>query len=214
MRKEPKQARSRKTRQKLMAALETLLREKEFDQITVIEIAATASVSTGLLYSHFRNKADFLEALLEEYKVRVLHRLEDVESNDANEEFRAAGSLRGALRLIAGYAYEQLEEDAHIIRAITQSFRSRANENREEWQELRTRAFRTIAPVLDVYEDELARPNNKQTAEMIVYFYNTIFAQALLLHEQGSGTAHSLGQEVFVREIADFAYGYLTTAPA
>ncbi len=196
-----------------MTALETLLREKEFDQITVADIAKEASVSTGLLYSHFANKADFLDALLEAYRIRVLTRLEAVENSDVTQEYRDIGDLRLALRSIAAYAYEQLLEDAHILRAISHSLRSHPKNNSQEWHDLRQRAFQTIAPIIDVYESEISRPNNTKTAEMLVYFFNTIFVDSLLLNATPSTNSSSLSQDDFISEITDFAYGYLTTPP-
>lgn len=212
MRKQPQQARAIKTRQRLMTALETLLKEREFDHITVADIAKKASVSTGLLYSHFANKDDFLDALLDSYKSRVLERLEEVEKSDVTKEYRAIGDLRLALRSIAAYAYEQLSDDAHILRAVSHSIRSHPKNNSQEWRDLRLRAFQTIAPVIEVYENEIARPNDVKTAEMIVYFFNTIFVDSLLLNS--SPSTPSLSQDAFISEITDFAYGYLTTPPS
>ena len=148
MREQPKQSRAKKNRQALMSALESLLKEKDFDQISVTEIASVAEVSTGLLYAHFTNKTDFLEALLETYRERIIHRLEEVESQDVKNEYRNAGGLREALRIISDFAYGQLLEEAHIIRALTQHLRARSEAEQAEWQTLRVRAASTITSVL------------------------------------------------------------------
>lgn len=211
MHKKPKQDRSIKTRLKLMSALDELLRLKDFEQITVAEIAQTAGVSTGLLYSHFKNKDDFLDALLEEYKARILNRLEEAEKSDLRAEFAQTGSLREAFRMITGLAYEQMLEDAHIILAVSQALRSKPNADWKEWQNIRARAFKTISPILSVFESEIARPINETTARTVVYFFNTIFLEFLMFRGGIRSSAPSLSQEEFIHHIADFAYGYLTT---
>jgi len=210
MRQQPKQARSRKTRETLMSALDTLLKEKDFDLISVTDIAKTAGVSTGLLYAHFKNKSDFLEALLEAYKARIMVRLEETEAQDVMAEYRAAGSLRNALRIIAEYAYAQLRDDAHIINALTQHLRTRSATDQAEWQDLRIRAAHTIISVIDVYADEVSRPDIALTSRMLVYFFNSIFSEALRTHQLGQTSMDGASKETFTNEIADMAYGYLT----
>ncbi|TDF37592.1 TetR/AcrR family transcriptional regulator [Alteromonadaceae bacterium M269] len=213
MRKQPKQTRSIKTRKALTAALESLLKEKDFDQISVAEIASTACVSTGLLYSHFKNKADFLEALLETYKERIVKRLEEAESEDVSVEYRNAGSLREALRIISNYTYQQLQGDAHIIRALSQHLRARPESEQAEWQDLRTRAALTLTAVLDVYSDDLARTDRQLTEKIFVYFFNSIFYEVIQNRKLGNISVYDLPSEVFTVEIADIIYGYLTTSP-
>lgn len=213
MREKPKQMRAKKNRQALMSALESLLKEKDFDQISVTDIASVAGVSTGLLYAHFKNKADFLEALLDVYKARILARLEEVESQDVKSEYQNAGGLREALRIIASYAYTQLLEEAHIIRALSQHLRARPDEEQAQWQALRLRAASTITSVLDVYADDLARTDKSLTATTLVYFFNSIFSEALQTIKLGQASDDHLSQEAFTQEIADIAFGYLTTAP-
>ncbi|NNE57041.1 MAG: TetR family transcriptional regulator [Hellea sp.] len=210
MRRQPKQVRAQITRQRLMNALDSLLKERDFDLISVVEIAKEAGVSSGLLYSHFKNKADFLDALLEDYQARIVARLETVEQSDLMAEFKAAGGLREALREIAAFAYQQLSEDAHILRAIAHSLKSRSALEREDWQDIRLRAYDTIAPVLTVYETELARPNDETTAQMLVYFFNSIYLEELY-RDPFQSMADDIGKDRFISEIADFAYGYLTT---
>lgn len=210
MPKPAKQARTRKTRQALMKALENLLKNKGFEQITVTEIAATAGVSTGLLYAHFKNKKDFLEALLDAYKARILTRLEEVEAQDICADYKAAGSLRAALREIANHAYRQLLEDAHLLDAVMQYLREQPDVDHSEWQDIRTRAALTIIPVLDVYADQVTRTDDALTRKMLVYFFNSIFAEALRTQQLGRTESAPIQSEVFTHEIGDFAYGYLT----
>jgi TetR/AcrR family transcriptional regulator, fatty acid metabolism regulator protein len=52
---------------KIMAALESLLEEKDFVSITTAEIAKTAGVTEGLIYKYFQDKRDLLHEVLAEF---------------------------------------------------------------------------------------------------------------------------------------------------
>ena len=209
--KQPQQARSRETRAKLLRALETQLKERDFDHITVTDIAKSAGVSNGLLYSHFKNKIDFLEALIGIYKQRIIDRLEVVESEDLKREYLNAGNLREALRDITRFAYAQVEEDTHIIRAIFTHFRNITKTDHTEWNDLRDRASKTIAEVVYVYKDDVLRKDIDVAAKMLVYFYNSIFLDRFLTGTVGTPDHISYETDEFIDEITDFAFGYLTT---
>jgi TetR/AcrR family transcriptional regulator, fatty acid metabolism regulator protein len=52
---------------KIMAALRTLLGEKEFVSITISDIARNAGVTEALIYKYFKDKRDLLHQVLAEY---------------------------------------------------------------------------------------------------------------------------------------------------
>jgi len=54
-------------RVKIVAALKTLLEQKEFSAITTAEIAKTAGVTEALIYKYFKDKRDLLHQVLREY---------------------------------------------------------------------------------------------------------------------------------------------------
>jgi AcrR family transcriptional regulator len=56
----PRQMRSRRTEERILAAAGELLAEKPFDQLSVAEIALRAHVSVGGFYARFRSKEDVL----------------------------------------------------------------------------------------------------------------------------------------------------------
>lgn len=60
-----KQARSQRTREKLIAAGFKLLEEKDFDAISVGEVAKAANCSVGAMYDRFENKEAFFQALVD-----------------------------------------------------------------------------------------------------------------------------------------------------
>jgi AcrR family transcriptional regulator len=56
----PVQARSQKTKEKLLKAALSMYEKKGYHKTTVDDIAAEAGVSTGIAYRYFRNKKDML----------------------------------------------------------------------------------------------------------------------------------------------------------
>jgi AcrR family transcriptional regulator len=67
----PRQQRSRDTQEKLLVALETLLEERFFEQISVRDLAQEAGLAVGTLYRRFRDKEAMLPALYERYDARL-----------------------------------------------------------------------------------------------------------------------------------------------
>ena len=65
------QRRSQETRDKIVDALDSLLKEKDFEAISVTEIAQRASVSPASIYQRFSNRDAAVAILLELYMRRV-----------------------------------------------------------------------------------------------------------------------------------------------
>lgn len=65
--RKPLQARSQKTEQDLVTALEQLLSSKSISELTVAEIAIEAGVTTGAIYRRFRDKQDLLRAAFDRF---------------------------------------------------------------------------------------------------------------------------------------------------
>lgn len=61
------QARSQQTLERLLDSAETLIADKGFDDVTVVEIAARAGFSVGAVYSRFRDKMGVLHCLQDRF---------------------------------------------------------------------------------------------------------------------------------------------------
>lgn len=86
----PVQARSQKTKEKLLTAAIKMYSEKGYHRTTVDEIAAEAGVSTGIAYRYFRNKKDLLLSALEfaTEGVQSIVSLDSIDTLDGNTDFR------------------------------------------------------------------------------------------------------------------------------
>ena len=59
------QKRAIATREKILDGLEVLLERREFEMISIAELANEAGVAVGSVYSHFKDKDALLPALLD-----------------------------------------------------------------------------------------------------------------------------------------------------
>ena len=86
----PVQARSQKTKEKLLKAAITMYTKNGYHRTTVDEIAAEAGVSTGIAYRYFRNKKDLLLSALEfaAEGVKDIVSLNSIDTLDDNTDFR------------------------------------------------------------------------------------------------------------------------------
>lgn len=80
--KNPQQARSLQTKQRIVEAGQKLIREKGYYNVTTPEIAKEAGVSTGILYRYFKNKlAVVLEIMDQTVREVVNPMLEELTAN-------------------------------------------------------------------------------------------------------------------------------------
>ena len=86
----PIQARSLKTKEKLLTAAITMYAKNGYHSTTVDEIAAEAGVSTGIAYRYFRNKKDLLLSALKfaSKGVKDIVSLDSIDTLDDNTDFR------------------------------------------------------------------------------------------------------------------------------
>ena len=88
------------TRQRLFAALSTLMTDRGFDVITLADVAAAAGVGRTAVYNHFPDKESLLVGFIthetEQYVAKLERSLEDVE--DPVEQLRAYVRAQARLR--------------------------------------------------------------------------------------------------------------------
>jgi len=117
--KTPRQARSRRTRDRLLAAAARVFSERGYAGGTTNHIAAEAGVSVGSLYQYFPNKdailADLMRAHVAEGVALVGERLAAVGSPSATS---AADGLAGRLRPFVDAAIDNHRGDPGLHRVL------------------------------------------------------------------------------------------------
>lgn len=208
--KTPKQDRAIRTREKLMSALERLLRGQEFENISVQDIAREAGVAVGSVYSHFKDKTAFLEALLAFWRAQVESQLDIAEAQDTRAAFAAMGSLKVALREATKAVYLQTKDSGHILRAVHTYARLHPEAEDDDWQALVVRSFAPISELFEVYDDDITLSDADLGTRMLGVFFNTIFIRTALMPQDTLLDAAGIDSETMIQEVTDMAYGYLT----
>lgn len=208
-RRKPQQSRAIRTRQKLIDALERLLRKQEFETLSVQDIAAEAGVAVGSVYSHFKDKNAFLEALLEYWRNQVETQLGAAEAQDTAAALATIGSLSAALFEMVKSVHEQTLQSGHIIRALQTYTRLHPEAGDEDWQTLVVRSFAPIGVLFDAFDHEIHLLDRDLGTRMLGVFFNTIFIRAALMPQDTLLEAANLDQDTMIAEVTDMAYGYL-----
>lgn len=201
------QPRSRATRDKLVAALERLLRARAFEQISVAEIAREAGVSVGAVYTRFENKDAFIPVLFELYKARLTeHEADQRAAAEADSDHSLRGVLRRTLKVGAGF----MAREAHLMRAVHLYARIRPELIGEGWAEITEAARTSLGMLYDQFAAEITHPDRERAVEALTYFLNTALIEAGLYPDLGPPAPRDMTLEALAEELADFAWGYLT----
>lgn len=199
------QERSRKTQAAIVDALERLLRHKSFEEVSVAEIAREAGISVGAVYRRFENKDALIPVLFDLYRARVTEKQKDLEENPPQPE-----DLRSALRLSMEMSWQSFCDDGHLLRACHLYSRIRPDLVGEEWTPMLEASRASVRAVLSHFDSELAVPNDDRAVDAVTYFMNVILIEEGLYEDVGPPVTWSLRGEELAREMADFAWGYLT----
>lgn len=112
--RQPRQARSQETLDRILDAAEALVAEKGFEDATVAEIARRAESSVGAFYARFRDKDGLLYALYERYFEQAT-----ATADAALDPARWAGvPIPGILRAVVRFLVEIYRQQRGLIRAF------------------------------------------------------------------------------------------------
>ncbi len=134
--RETKQDRSRRTLERILLATEDLLKDRDFDAITMADLAKRAGCAVGTLYGRVPNKESLLACLFERQSkaAEILTRklFESCEGGDLDTRVRAVcefvidhcAAQRGSIRATTAHLFERPGGDVYGFRKqITKAFR-------------------------------------------------------------------------------------------
>ena len=123
-----KQRRGERTRDRLLAAGQRLIAKRDFDQMSVAEIAAAAGCSVGAFYQRFRDKDAFFGALIAQYAAQARATTIAVFASSGDD------ALIGALVTATAARFRN---NAGLIRAAIR----RRMEDAEIWEPIRLHGY-------------------------------------------------------------------------
>lgn len=201
------QRRSRETRDKLITALDELLHENDFDEISVAQIANLAGVSVASIYQRFDNQNAAVAILVALYLRRVTQWWDDFSRDSPEPSSRT--SLREALVHLGRAAWRQSDDLRYVMRPAYLQSRLHPDLLDEHWRSREEVAVSGFRSLLQRHADEIHHSDLARAASMAAYFFNMMFL-GRLLHPAGmSGWDLPTNADEFAEELADFICGYL-----
>jgi AcrR family transcriptional regulator len=198
------QARSQRTRDRLLDAAEALLREGGPEKATVPAIARRARVAIGSVYRRFPDKDAVLRSIYERFFTRGIA---------ANRHALAEARWRGVpleplvRRLVDGMVHGY-RFHAPLLAALLRYVDSHPDaEFRQHAEELRAEAFASIRQLLWARREEIAHPNAEQAIEFLFQTLGLLLKGFLL---QGDRFGKPVSWPDLTTELQRLAVGYLT----
>ncbi|MEQ6900515.1 TetR/AcrR family transcriptional regulator [Nocardioides sp. YIM 152588] len=162
MRRNPSQARSRQTVERIVAAGRAVLAEQGYDAFSTNRVAAEAGVSPGSLYQYFADKDAILTVVIDRYWDEVAEQVAASLSDRIGPEPLGPETLRA----MADALLRALEADPALLRVLAQELPQSANRERRAALERRVRDL--IATYLAARPNATRRPDVALAAWVIV----------------------------------------------
>jgi len=156
----PTQKRKTTTKSDLKEALTRLLREKDFEAISVSDITKEAGVNRGTFYLHYVDKFDMMDKLIDEILQNILTLLKEGQPKNKQEAFP------GIVKI-----FEYLKEDFDFVHAMTLN---RFNYTAKLVHDFLLELTRQIGPIKKNIEMVYPLPDD-YAQEVFIYSNSAIF---------------------------------------
>lgn len=156
-----KQGRSQKTRDRLLAAGFKLLRRRDFDQLSVAEIARAANCAVGSFYQRFFDKDQFFYALAE---------MRRLQSRAQLENWYDGVTLKSLVERAVGREFSFVLENPDFWRAALR----RGHTDPAFWEEFRVLGRESVTRFIEVYARLLSRPVGAEQQERIRFAFQMV----------------------------------------
>lgn len=205
--KSASQQRSQQKRDRILRAMDALLKRKSFEEISVNELAAKAKVAPATIYQRFSNTDATASVLLELYYSKV----EAWAQRPAKTADRPSSTLFDSLLALADNAYEQISELGYVMRPAYLYSRQRPERVGPEWYRLERAALAGFEAFLRSRSQEINVDDLQKTAGLVCCFFNFMLLGPLLHGEEPHWRTLRSRRE-FTRSLATMAHRYLTSS--
>jgi AcrR family transcriptional regulator len=204
----PLQDRSRRTLEKIGAAVEALLADRSFDDISVHDIVRRARCSIGSFYARFTSKDDLLPYLYERYEADLRPRIQQRVASTQWENL----SLRDTVSLVAKHTVDMYYERRHLLRAVALLARTRPGVVSPETRQARVGVTDVPAKALAKFATEIAHDDPLEAARIGFFMVAAVAREKILFGEAPHAAATNLGKDRLQHELARMLFGYLTVS--
>lgn len=204
----PKQKRSQNTQERVLRALEDMLSERFFEQITIRDLAARSGVASGTIYRRFKDKEALLPVLYE--------RFDHVMSEWATEFWDDFGldaecRVTPRIRHLVGKHLAFYKAHAPILRTVYLYMRLHGELSLENIDEKRQSQYvQMLEPVLGALaSEERVEPNADQIKLFLLLLLSSVNERTLFGNLKPARTLQ-IDDEAFVTELTTALQAYLS----
>jgi AcrR family transcriptional regulator len=202
----PRQARTHQSLERLLDVAEMLLRDKDFDDIHVRDIADRAGTSVAAFYRRFKDKDALLHALHERSCEEAFATADDAFSSERWQ----ASDIAEILFAIFPFLIEVLQPNASLYRAIYQ--RAISDEGmRERSMKLSRHVVSRLSDLLIARSDEIHHPNPSAAVPFSLIQANALLVQHYTVGIRDIG-AVEMSNDLIARELTTSCLAYLGVA--
>jgi AcrR family transcriptional regulator len=205
----PKQGRSKDTQEKLLSALESLLGERFFEQITIRDIALRAGLSPATIYRRFQNKEALLPILYERYDQSLEAWASSIWQGKSLEQH---GDLKSRINWVVKEHVRFYKEFAPILRTVYIFNRLHGEILLPDVEVTRRDIYQAILdPVWEVLGQKAQRNLTSEKARCFILILLTTINERLLFGGNKPSSILKLDEKVFVSELTMALKAYLET---
>lgn len=199
------QKRSALTTIRIAAALETLLRQKHFEQITMSELAGEAGITPGAIYRRFKNKDALIPAIYDRYQQII----KDWQSQ-CLMKIGEAESLENGLEHIIHKTHDIFGENAHIFRTVHLFGRLSLTPGKDQFASShKNLKLEALAKMLDRFD----QPYTQGALQFSIYTILTGAIERCFYPEFAPANLLTMDSKAFAASQASMIVSWLRTRP-
>ena len=204
----PKQTRSQNTQERVLRALEEMLSERFFEQITIRDLAARTGVASGTIYRRFKDKEALLPVLYERFDHTMSEWAEGFwDDFDLDTERR----LEPRMRHLVGKHVVFYRAHAPILRTVYLYMRLHGELSLEDIDEKRKSSYlHILEPVLAaLVSEEQVKPGTDQVKLFLLLLLTSV-NERILFGDLKPARTLQMDDETFVTELTAALQTYLS----
>ena len=200
--RETKQERSRRTLERILVAAEELLQERDFHELTMVDLAKRAGCGVGTLYARVPNKESLVACLYE----RQGELAREV-TGGLLEQYRDS-DLEERARVVSALAVEQCAAHRGTIRATTEHLFRHPKGDVYGFRDEVTATIKAIAAFLAEKADHIAKADRQDACEFAVLAAIEV-AQGRVVFGDRSGMKLRYSRKDLTKRITTLMIAYL-----
>jgi AcrR family transcriptional regulator len=203
----PVQERARRTTDRIISAVEDLLKARPFERITVQEIVTRAGTTTGSFYARFASKDALLPYIYARYDADLSRRSAALFAEVPWERLTLTDIVRGRVRTMI----DAYQERRWLLRAVALFARTHPDSIPDAVIARRRAANDRWLGVLERFGTEITHPDPAQAFRFVMYLLTCTAREALLFGDAPQARITPSLRESLEDELTRAALGYLTT---